>query len=390
MRSIAVSFLATGLLVASTAAAQTPTPTPDASATVAPAATPEATPEVAPTPAIPATPYGAKGSVTTSVEKLKVGGTIWPIYRYDLSEGGEDMNEFDITRAYVSVYPTLAENLDGRITFDLVPQGSGEGSTGEDVDTNTTGSLMIRLKFAQIHYRPVPMVELTVGMTQTPWIAYEEEMWGYRVLNETAAGTYWGLKSADVGYGVKVNLLNKRLHFWSQVHNGETFAKREVNKYKELQNLVSFQILPNREGGLKAAAFYSYALTDTDADKVRAIGMLSWQSRTFFGEAGYLMAQDGDGAGNHVNGGGPFLAGHVTVPFGLPGSIGTRVLARVDVADPNTDPDFADDSVTRLTAGVAILCHEKAQMVLDYQQESFENSDVDPRRIAFVHWDLRF
>jgi hypothetical protein len=380
MRLTVLPLAAAGLLFAANASAQyetpAPTATPDAMPTLA-------VPEATPTPA-------AKPEVTTGAVKLKVGGVIWPTYRFDMTEGAEDKNEFDVSRAYINLYPTVSDTIDGRITFDIVSggQGAGSDSTGEDVNTNTTGSLLVRLKYGYFAYHPVSFLELTAGMVPTPWIAHEEEVYGYRLLGETGAAQYYGIKSADFGYGAKAKAIGGRLVVHTQVQNGETYSKRETNKYKELASLASFQVLPAKEGGLKVAAFYSYALTDQDADKVRAIGMLSWQSKMFMGLAGYLMSQDGDGAGTHVNGGGPFAAGFVNLPFALPTTAGTRVLARVDVVD--LDEDTEDDALTRMIAGVSIVFNEKAQMVFDIQQESFENTDLDPRQNAFVHWDLRF
>lgn len=381
MRLTVFPLAAAGLLFAANVSAQYETPAPTATPDAQPtAAAPEATP--APTPAKP------KSEVTTGAVKLKVGGVIWPTYRFDMTEGAEDKNEFDVSRAYVSLYPTVSDQIDGRITIDVVPQGAGEDSTGEDVDTNTTGSLVMRLKYGYVAYRPVSFLELTAGMLPTPWIAHEEDVYGYRVLGETGAATYWGIKSSDFGYGAKLKVLGGRLIVQSHAQNGETYSKRETNKYKELANFASFQVIPAKEGGLKVAAYYGYALTDQDADKVRAAGMVSWQSAMGMANAGYVMAQDGDGAGTHVTGGGPFAAGYVNLPFALPTTTGIRLLARVDMVD--FDQDVEDDSLTRMIGGVSILFNDKAQMVFDVQQETFENTDIDPRRLAFVHWDLRF
>lgn len=381
MRLTVLPLAAAGLLFAANASAQYETPAPTATPAAAPTV---AAPEATPTPEAPK----PKSEVTTGAVKLKVGGVIWPTYRFDMTEGAEDKNEFDVSRAYVSLYPTVSDQIDGRITIDVVPQGGGTDSTGEDVETNTTGSLVMRLKYGFFNYRPVSFLEFTAGMVPTPWIAHEEEIYGYRLLGETMAAQYYGIKSSDFGYGAKAKLIGGRLVLHSQVQNGETYSKRETNKYKELATLASFQILPVKEGGLKAAAFYTYALNDQDADKVRAIGMLSWQSKMFMGMAGYLMSQDGDGAGTHIVGGGPFAAGYVNLPFALPTTTGTRVLARVDMVD--FDQDVEDDSLSRMIAGVSILFGDKAQMVLDVQQESYENTDIDPKKVAFVHWDLRF
>lgn len=358
------------------------------------------TPSLAQEPSATATPQPAP-AVTTGATKLKIGGVLWPTFRYDLSEGGQDKNEFDVSRAYVNLYPSIGDQIDGRITIDVVAQDAGTDSTDEDVTTNTTGSLMLRLKYGYITYKPMgKLLELVAGQAPTPWINYEEEIWGYRVLNETGAGTreLWGIRSSDFGYGAKVRAVGDgQLEVHAQIQNGEGYSARERNKYKELAVRASYQVLPAKEGGLKVAAFHSQQDTERLAgetlSRTRTIGMLSMQHRLFTAAGGYVLGGEEEidpttGDLVTIAGSGPFAFGHVNVPVTVPGLTGIRVLARVDMADP--DADTENDARTRIIAGVQALFHERASVVLDYQQLSFENPDADSVDFAFVHWDLRF
>ena len=387
MRFILVLAVA-GILRSGHATAQTPAP-PDATPT------PETTPAPASTPSDYAPAAGAL--------KLKVGGTLWPTYRYHLTEGAEDANDFDVTRAYINLQATLNDYVDGRLTTDVAPQGAGEDSTGEDVTTNTTGSLIIRLKYGYVTFRPFgpssmkDMVELQAGMFPTPWISYEEEIWGYRILNETMAGTFFGMKSADNGFGAKLSLMDNRLQIHSALQNGEGYNSREKNKYKELATRASFQILPSKEGGLKLGVYHGYANTERVGDethvKSRTIGMVSFQHRLFTAAGGFIAAQEdvtvqpGE-LTERISGGGPFAFGHVSLPFSPFSGPGARVLFRVDMSDPNQDEE--NDARTRMIAGFQVFAGDKSSMILDYQQTSFEDPEVDPTQVAFVHWDLRF
>lgn len=363
-----VALLAAALLLALPAAAQTESPSP----------APEAT---------PAKPD--KAEVTTGAMKLKVNGILWPFYVYNLTGGAEDVSSFGIGRAYVTLEPAVTETVDGRLTLDITTQKAGKDSTGAAVETNTTGSLLFRLKFGLLAWHPAEWADVILGMAPTPWTTYEESIWGYRILEPTAVDQFYGISSSDLGFGVKLRALDNRLELHSALQNGGGFSHTvEENKYKELATRASFQVLPAEGGGLKVGAYYGYALTAQDADKVRGVGMVSWQSPMLTAAGGYIYSQDGDGAGTHVVGGGPFAFGHVNLPLALPGTKGSRLLARVDLADPDVDSE--DDAATRLVAGASILISSRSQVIFDYQQLSYEASGVDPSRAAFVHWEAKF
>lgn len=350
-----------------------------------------ASPAIAQEPAPAATPQ-----VTTSALSLKIGGTIWPYFRYDLTKDGGDRNELDVGRAYVNLYPSLGEEIGGRITIDIVPGGQGpiQDDTGGTVgSTNTEGSLLLRLKYAYVTYRPVPrIVELEFGMARTPWAAYEEDIWGMRVTGEIGPVNLFGIRTSDFLYGAKVSVLDDRLQVHSTVQNGEGYSRRETSKYKESATRASFRILPGEKGGLELGGYYSFANTGRDAERVRAIGLLSWRSPALTGGAGYVSGHDDrpDAAGDlvRVRSSGPYAFAHVRLPVTVPRLAGIRLLARVDNADP--DEETENDAVTRFLAGVQFLADERASMVIDYQHRAFENPDLDPRRELFVRWDLRF
>ena len=67
---------------------------------------------------------------------------------------------------------------------------------------------------------------------------------------------------------------------------------------------------------------------------------------------------------------------------------GTRLVARVDYADP--DRETNEDGIMRTMAGIAFLAGEKSQVIFNVQRTSFQDPLTDPRTAGFVHWDLRF
>lgn len=370
-RMLRIACAAALLAIPMMAWAQTPTPAETPSETPSPAATPAATP--------------AAPNVTTGATKLKIGGNLFALYSYDLSDGAKGKNQFDITRAYVNVMPVFSDEYDARITPDITRQAAAAGTNGS---TNTTGSLIARLKYAYLvdHRGPV---DFTVGLQPTCFVVFEEDIWQYRVLAPIALDQFYASTSADFGFSARAKLLDKRLDVHAAIYNGEYFQKPETNKYKELQTRVTYAILPaGKDPGLRVTGYGSYALKAQDADKVRLIGMVSYESALFNAAGEYIYAQDGNGAGKHVVGGGPSVFGFVNLPVNVKDLAGIRVLARVDVVDP--DSKTKKDGSNRIMAGVAFRGTKMTQMVLDYQQIDPEASGVKSSQVLFAHWEAKF
>ena len=79
----------------------------------------------------------------------------------------------------------------------------------------------------------------------------------------------------------------------------------------------------------------------------------------------------------------------VTIPHVQPpGMKDLRLLARVDVFDP--DHDTKKDGSTRIIAGVAARSNDKIQFILDYQQTDPEAAGAKTAQALFAHWEAKF
>lgn len=371
-----VAMLFASMALAATAAAQTPQET-------------QPSPEASPAPSPTATPTEKKKpEVTTGATKLKVGGVLWANYAYDLTEGRDGLNGFDVGRAYVNVEPSWGDKLSARITPDLVRETAPvlSGTAGTLTPGNTTGNLTFRVKYAYLTYTPAKDSFVRLGMIPTMYTPFEEDLWGYRFVAQTATDTFYGMSSSDFGLSAGVKLLGGRLDVATAVVNGESYTRPERDKYKEWQTRATVQILPSKAGGLKATGYYSIGGRGPDSDKVRGVGLLSYQHDVFTVAAEYVYAHDGGGpAGPRVRGGGPGAFASAKLPFLR--EHGLNAMARVDLVDPDAATD--DDGVTRIIAGVGGQVHEKVRFLVDLQRLDYEDERADAQ-VVFAHWEAKF
>ena len=366
-------FAALAAMTSANAFAQEPSATPTPATMESPAATPA--------------PAAAPVDVTTGAMKMKVGGEFFAFWTDNLTKGAKDLNNFDVSRAYLNVLPTFNDKLDARVTTDV----TRAAVTGTSTTVSTTGSLVVRLKYGYMTYHLTPEVDTIAGLQQTPWIAYEEDIWPYRGLAPVALETFYGDSSSDFGFTSRMKFLDKKLDIHAGVYNGEFYSKPETNKYKTGSIRASYQILPGdqKTGGLKLHAFYEYGLKAQNADRVRSVEMLSYECPMFTVAGQWLYAQDGSGKPKgHTRGEGESVFAFYNLPWKMPDGSGLRVLARYDIADPNIS--VSDDGSSRLIAGVALLGSKYSQMVLDYQQTQPQKSGAVTAKAVFVHWLAKF
>jgi hypothetical protein len=356
------------------------TPSPAPSATAAAAATPP------PVPVPPGLPI-----VSTGATKLLVGGVIFVQYKYDLTQNSGNTNGFDVTRAYVNVEPSWGETLSARITTDILRQDPATVGTSGTVTQNTTGSEIIRLKYAFVAYKPCREALFKFGLQQTLFLPWAEDLLGYRVLSKYPEDTFYDISTSDFGASVLFRSRNERHELVVGVFDGETFQKPETNKYKELQARATVTLLPSgKEPGLRLTGYYSYDVKNAqDADKVRAIGLLTWQDRFVTLGAEYVYSQESTAVTPRHTGGGPMFIAVATLPgVHVPMLQDIRVLGRVDFI--NQDRSVPDNEQTRIVGGVAFRASDRLQFILDYQQLDPQKPGVVTSKGAFAHWEAKF
>jgi len=301
---------------------------------------------------------------------VKVDGVVYAQYGYHFADAAGDYNAFDLTRAYVNVRGDLGHGLTSRVT--------------SDVYRVADGSLDLRLKYGFATWRPVPGgIGVTAGLMQTPWVDFEETMWGYRMQGGIALDRNGYLTSSDLGLGVDGSWNREAISFQAGVFNGEGYHELEGDRHKDVAARASVRLIEtddqSRTGGVRLSALGHYGSPTGGGVRSRAAGMLSWKSKLATLAAEYAVT--GDREDDPADGGAPDLDtidGRLLTAFGVlrvPGSK-LALIGRVDAVDPNTD--LAGDRATRYIGGVSYAVTPNLRVLADVDHVEYETAAPTP------------
>lgn len=301
---------------------------------------------------------------------VKVDGVVYAQYGYQFADAASDYNAFDLTRAYVNVRGNLGHGLTSRVT--------------SDVYRVADGSLDLRLKYAYATWRPVAGgIGVTVGLMQTPWVDFEEAMWGYRMQGEVTLNRTDYLTSSDLGAGIDGSWNGDAVNFQAGVFNGEGYHDLEGDRHKDAAARASVRLIetddPSRTGGVRLSALGHYGAPTGGGVRSRAAGMVSWKSKLVTLAAEYAVT--GDREDDPADGGAPDLEtidGRLVTAFGVLRVPGGKValIGRVDVVDPNTD--LAGDRATRYIGGVSYAVTPNLRVLADVDHVEYQTAAPTP------------
>jgi hypothetical protein len=251
---LAFAFFMAPALAAAQAAAPSPTPTPAPAAAAAP--TPDDTPTV------------------------RVGATIYTDFTYvaapqikDADGNTVHSSAFDVGRAYINAAGNLSHLLSYRVTADIRRFTSGSTTSTPSIE----GSDTFRLKYAYGQLSLESFLPkgswVRLGAHQTPFVDYEEGIYGYRFQGTVFVEREGYLSSSDFGISTRVTLPTDHGEIHAGVYNGETYAKGEVNNQKAFQIRGTLRPSPKSAvlKGLRLTAFYDADHYVQSADRTRLI-----------------------------------------------------------------------------------------------------------------------
>jgi hypothetical protein len=273
-------------------------------------------------------------------------------------------NNFDITRAYLNAVGRFNGGFMVRLTGDVY----------HDADATARGSLLYRLKYAYAAWTPEGSA-LTVrfGLTQTPWLDWEEALWDYRMQGTMPMERNGYVSSADFGVAVDGNINHELVDFQVGVYNGENYNTTPGDQHKDVMGHVSVRLLAtddgSRVGGLRLTGYAQLGTPSSGGTRNRFVGMLAYKSKmvTLAGE--FISATDTVTAPARAKTTGRVIAAYGV--FHVPASK-VAIIGRVDLDDPNTS--VSNDKRTEIIAGVSYQLSPNVRLLADLDNVSFENS----------------
>jgi hypothetical protein len=244
-----------------------------------------------------------------------------------------------------------------------------------DVYRNSDGSIGLRLKYAYVQYAPGGgNVAIKFGQNQTPWLDYTEGIYGYRFQGTMAPERNGYITSSDLGLSAEGTWGGGLVNAQAGVYNGEGYHAAEGDKHKDVMGRVSVRVLPSdiggSRGGLRLTAYGSYGKPTGGGTRTRLIGMASYDSKLFVLAAEGTIATDSSTtATTPVQKTGRVLSAWGI--FNIPKSKAS-IVARVDVADPNTDAGSTNDGNTRFIGGLSYLLHPHLLLFADLDYLTYQ------------------
>jgi opacity protein-like surface antigen len=228
---------------------------------------------------------------------IRVGATIFADYTvqqkpkiFDVDNNEVTSNAFNISRAYINVTGNLSHIIAFRVTPDIVR----ETTTGSAIN----GSLTFRLKYAYAQFNLDDWMNrgswVRLGMQQTPWVDFMENVWRYRFQGTIFEDREGFLSSSDLGVSFRYNLPGNYGDIHTGFYNGETYSRSEVNDQKGFMIRGTFRPLRQRPvlRGLRATGFYDKDAYVKNAERERAIAAVTFEHPHLNAAFDYLWASD--------------------------------------------------------------------------------------------------
>lgn len=311
---------------------------------------------------------GGTGARDASAQNVNVSGVVYAQYGYETSDAADGANAFDVKRAYLNFLGKFEHGVNTRVTTDLY--------------RNADGSLSFRLKYGYVTFTPEHSpLTLKFGQIHTPWVDWEEGLWGYRMQGPIALDRAGYLTSSDIGAGVDGAWQDQKVNLQVTLTNGEGYHAAEGDKHKDLAARASVRLLASDDGGsrggLRVTALGHVGSRTGGGTRNRLVGMMSYKSRlvTLAGEAARVT--------NSATSSDPDVDGNVYSFFGVlnPKGSDLGLIARVDVTDPNTDA--TDDRSTRFIGGISCRLSPNLLLLADLDRVSYQDGRAAASTLLF-------
>lgn len=296
-----------------------------------------------------------------SAQGVKVSGTVYGQYMYETNQGADSThyNAFDVTRAYVNIRGAFKGGVSTRVTGDIY--------------RDANGSINYRLKYAYVGWTPKNSpVTFLFGQVQTPWLDYEEGLWGYRMQGPMALDRNHYLNSSDIGLAMEGGFQQHTFDFYAGVYNGEGYHHGESGSSKDVMARASVRLLKSDDmgsrGGLRLTAYGQLGTPTGGGRRNRAMGQISYKSKLFT-----LATEIAATADSSTTAATPDVHGVISETFGVLNIPNSKVslIGRVDIVNPNNK--VTGDRRNEYIFGVAYRISPNLRILGDWDKIAYES-----------------
>jgi len=263
---------------------------------------------------------------TVFKKQIRVSGLFYLAGQYKQQES--DKLEFMTRRAYITAKADLTKKLSIRYTQDIAIDDEGDDA----------GNIELRIKYLFLQYK-IPDVliftgnHLRFGITQRPWIDFEEHVNAYRVQGSMFMERSGLFNSSGFGFSFNGNIGGK-LHgdYVEKVHpqqsgkygsfsfglfNGGGYHQFEANMNKNFEARITIRPLPEFLPGLQFSfiSLYGKGNIAETPDFILNAGFVSYETRFITLTAQYEKGQ-GNTYGSYVDSSYQALSHHGLSMFG--------------------------------------------------------------------------
>ncbi len=314
-----------------------------------------------------------------------IGGVMFASYGYDLTEGAEGENGFELDRLYVDGRAKLDDRWSFRFTLDAgrpkaqsvaVPDGAG-GEAQVTVPEDT--KVRVFVKYAYAEYKtPLDGIKVRAGMAGLPLINYYDGLWGHRFASKAFTDELKILDSSDLGVHLLGTHARELVDWQLAAINGEGYSNPESDGAKSVQARVSIDPLRAGEAGsLPITGFVSYGAVKDGDPMIVYVGALAYDQEYLMVWAEYVGQVQGDARAMGISG---TLVGKV--PDVL------NAFGRVDRYDPSTEG--ADDATLRIVGGLSRELGSAVMLAAQYERTTAEATPDLPMHGVFLRMQAKY
>jgi len=141
-----------------------------------------------------------------------------------------------------------------RITTDVNNEQSQKDSNGDT--KNLKRNMNVFLKYAYIERSFSDAAQLRLGLSHTPWIDYEQGLWGHRFVSKVTSDHFGFDSSADYGVGLKGKLADKMVEYWVTATNGGGYGEPNQTGALDINSRVTIKPIDGLDVSLQYRTGY--------------------------------------------------------------------------------------------------------------------------------------